>query len=121
MMFGVQGIKAVIKGGVTEVGLPTPSILERNVYALERSDGWLVASRDRARPPAGAHHDLLPGRRCASCLSRGRDFASRDTPVPMADLVMDLLQIDDAEPELLSAVNVRGRMIDRLAVIMLAA
>ena len=38
----------------------------------------------------------------------------------MADLVTDVLCID-AEPELLDAANVRGRMIDRLAEIMLAA
>ena len=38
----------------------------------------------------------------------------------MADLVTDVLCIDD-ERELLDAANVRGRMLDRLADIMLAA
>jgi hypothetical protein len=39
----------------------------------------------------------------------------------MSDLVLGVLRLDDVAPELLDVTNVRGRMIDRLADIMLAA
>jgi hypothetical protein len=39
----------------------------------------------------------------------------------MPDLATDVLLVDNAVPGLLDAANVRGRMIDRLAEIMLAA
>jgi len=39
----------------------------------------------------------------------------------MTDLVTDVLSVNAVEPESLDVANIRGRMIDRLAEIMLAA